>query len=269
MERRRGARALALLLLSAASGWATCHFAPVGDGSLAAHLALQSLGLEILLAGVALAAACLAAGAPGARLGLGAGRLGRRGLALLVLGALAASHGIDGVLELTGLRARSALPGLDLALAGARGGTLLLALVGIGLAPGIAEELLFRGLVQRGLAQRMRPAAAIGVAALLFGAFHGEPIYAASTGVLGLYLGLAAHLAGSTRAAIVCHTANNLLAISVDALWPGLALASPASTALGFALAGACLWSASRRVPARGAEGSREDGGAPSTSAAL
>jgi membrane protease YdiL (CAAX protease family) len=269
MQGLRAARASLVLLLAATCGFATCRLTPASDGSPADRLAIQSLGLEIFLAGVALAAA---AGTPNglhARLGLGPLRIRVGSCALLVLGTLALSHGIDGLLELTRLREQSPLAGMDLALAGARGSELVLALVGIGLAPGIAEELLFRGLVQRGLARHLGPAAAICLAAVLFGAFHGPPVYAASTAVLGLYLGIAAHLAGGVRAAIACHTANNLLAVAVAARWPGLAPEGAASALLGFAAAFACLWCVARRAPAAGLEGSRDGGGAPPAAAAL
>ena len=45
MDRRRGARALGIFLLGAISGFATCRAAPPSGGSLAEHLAMESLGL--------------------------------------------------------------------------------------------------------------------------------------------------------------------------------------------------------------------------------
>jgi membrane protease YdiL (CAAX protease family) len=269
MDRRRAARAAALLSLGAAAGLATCRYPELAGGAPAERFAIQSLGIEIFLAAIALAGASLSRRSLRARLGLGAGRLPPRLVALLVVGTLATSHALDGVLELSGLRERSALASFDLTLAGARGRAFWLALVGIGLAPGVAEELLFRGFVQRGLAARLGPALAIVLAAALFGAFHAEPVYAVSAGVLGLYLGLAAHLAGSLRAAIVCHAANNLLAVVEAARWPGLELADPASTAGGFALAAACLWTVDRRAAASGLQGSRDGGSTAAAPGAL
>ncbi len=260
MDRRRGTRAAALLLIGATAGLATCRFPQPSGGSLALRFAIQSLGLEIFLAAVALAAASLSRRPLRARLGLGPSRIPLRLVAVLAVGAIAVSFALDGVLELTALRERSALARFDFTLAGARGGAFWLALVGIGVAPGIAEELLFRGFVQRGLEARLGPALAIVLAAALFGAFHGELWYALSAGVLGLYLGLAAHLAGSIRAAIACHAANNLLAVAEAARWPGLEIANPATTAGGFALAAACLWAVDRRAAPSGLQRSRDDG---------
>jgi membrane protease YdiL (CAAX protease family) len=96
---------------------------------------------------------------------------------------------------------------------------------------------------------RLGPAVAIPLASALFGALHVDPVHAVFAGVLGLYLGLAAHLAGSVRAAIGCHALNNLLAVAVAARWADAELTSPASTALGFAVAAACLWAVDRRAP--------------------
>jgi membrane protease YdiL (CAAX protease family) len=260
MDRRRGARALGLLLLGAISGFATCHAVPPSGGSLAEHLAIDSLGLEIFLAGIALAGASLSRAPLRRRLALGPGRIPPLLLATLVVGTVAVSHGLDGSIELLGLRETSSLASFDFTLAGARGRALLLALVGIGLAPAIGEELLCRGLVQRGLLARFRPSVAIPLAAAFFGALHVDPVHAVSAGLLGLYLGLAAYLAGSTRAAIACHAVNNLLAVAEAARWPRLELSDPTSTAAGFVVAAACLWLVDRRLPATQLEGSRGDG---------
>jgi len=261
MDRRRGSRAAALLLVGGAASLATCHL-PASSGSLAEHFALQSLGIEIALAAAALAGASLSRRPIRERLGLGPGRIPLRLVAVLAVGTIALSHALDGVLELTRLREQSSLASFDFALAGARGRDLALALFSIAIAPGIAEELLFRGFVQRGLEARLGPALAIVLAAALFGAFHGGLIYALAAGVLGLYLGLASQLAGSIRAAIVCHAANNLLAVAEAALWPELWNPDPATTAAGFAVAAACLWGVDRRVAPGRLHGSREGGAA-------
>ena len=245
MERGRAARALALLPIGALVALATSRAAPPGAGP-AEVLAFQGLGTEILLLCVALAGASLGSAPLASRLGLGPGALALRWQALLVLGTVAASHGLDGVLELSGLGSDGALAQIDAALAGVRGRALWLALLGVGLAPGISEELLCRGLVQRGLATRLGPALAILLGALFFGALHGERVHAVFASALGLYLGAAAQLAGSVRVAIACHATNNLLAVAVAALVPGAPLVTPASTAAGFGVALLCLLAAWR-----------------------
>jgi membrane protease YdiL (CAAX protease family) len=267
MDRRRGARALLLLLLGATSGIATCRALPRSGGSLAEHLAIDSLGLELFLAATALAGASLSRAPLRRRLGLGPSGISAAWLATLVAGAVGVSHGLDGVIELLGLREESSLASFDFTLAGARGSAFVMALVGIGLAPAIGEELLCRGLVQRGLLARFRPCVAIPLASAFFGALHVDPVHAFFASLLGLYLGLAAYLAGSTRAAIACHAANNLLAVVVAAYWPGLELAGPVSTTSGFLLAAACLWAVGRHRPPAALEASRGNGRATMGSA--
>jgi membrane protease YdiL (CAAX protease family) len=157
------------------------------------------------------------------------------------------SHGLDGLLELSGLRERSALADFDAALAGAGGSAFWLALLGIGLAPGVGEELLCRGLVQKGIEPLLGPGRAVVAAALVFGALHGDPIHGASAAILGLYLGTVVVLAGSVRAAILCHTVNNLVAVTTAARLPEAHVPGLASAVIGFAVAAGCLWAVQRR----------------------
>jgi membrane protease YdiL (CAAX protease family) len=246
----RLALALAVAALGAALGLLVARALPRDGSPFAEHIAAESLGIEIFLGLLALAGALLSRLRVRDRLGLRPGRLGAAPLGLLVLGTLALSHALDGVIELADLRDGSSLAHFDTALAGIRGRPLALALLGIGVAPGIAEELFCRGFVQRGIARRGGPVAGILLASLLFGALHVDPVHAVFASVLGLYLGLAAWLAASTRAPIACHVVNNLLAVSVAALFPGAELASAGTTVAGFLVAAACLWSVDRRAPA-------------------
>ena len=216
-------------------------------------LALLALGIELVLGLTACAGALLSPAPLAARLGLRAGRLRARSLALLILGTLALSHGLDGMLDLADLRDESALAGLAETLHGARGAGLWLALLGLVVAPGIAEELLCRGLLQRGLQQRLGAPAAVGISALAFGALHLEPIHALFAAVLGLYLGVAAYWADSTRASIACHLVNNLVSVGLMVTF-GQAQPAPAlSVPLAFAVCLACLWGAGRDPALAGA----------------
>ncbi len=85
--------------------------------------------------------------------------------------------------------------------------------IGIGVLPGVAEEFLFRGYVQRRLLQRWNPMAAISVSTLLFAGAHVEPAHAMAVIPLGLWLGTVVWLSGSIWPSIACHAANNLVAI--------------------------------------------------------
>lgn len=247
MPLHRLALALAVGCLAVVAGLGTCALAPEGSASAISELAVTSLGLEIFLALAALAGGLLSRRSLTARLGLGPARISGACLALLVLGTLGVSHGLDGLLELSGLRERSALVEFDAVLAGAEGRAFWLALLGIGLAPGIGEELLCRGLVQKGIEPALGPGRAVVVAALVFGILHGDPIHGASAAILGLYLGTVVVLAGSVRAAILCHAVNNLVAVTTAARLPEVHTPGLTSALAGFAVAAGCLWAVQRR----------------------
>lgn len=75
----------------------------------------------------------------------------------------------------------------------------------------VAEEALFRGAIQQGLAERYRPWMAIVVAAILFGAIHlpGGPLLALFATLAGCCYGLAFQLSGRLSVAILIHFAFN------------------------------------------------------------
>jgi membrane protease YdiL (CAAX protease family) len=101
---------------------------------------------------------------------------------------------------------------------------LLVSLFAIALVPAVCEEILFRGVLARGLATRLVPSVAIVVSAVLFSVFHLSLVQAAPTFLLGLAYGYLALAARSCVPTIVAHLVNNSLAILVaqDAI-PGLA----------------------------------------------
>jgi membrane protease YdiL (CAAX protease family) len=256
----RRSLALAILFVGAAGGAATCRAFPLETTDRAGNVALAVVGLQLFLACAALAGAVLSPAPLCARLGLTRSQLSWSRLLLLVGGTIALSHGLDGVLDWTGLHERSALAEFEAVFEGVRGRMLVVALLAIGVAPGIAEELLFRGLLQRGLEPRLGPGRAIVLSAALFGALHLEPIHAIVAGLLGLYLGAAAHLAASIRASIACHVANNLFGVATVAWLPGSASRGTGSTLVAFAIAALCLFAASRNAARASREGSRVAG---------
>jgi membrane protease YdiL (CAAX protease family) len=104
--------------------------------------------------------------------------------------------------------------GLEVMLAGEHGlyGRLLVLLAAVAIAPP-AEEVLFRGLLLPGLAQSMKPRAALFVSSAVFGLFHvpSHGTAAVLPGILGLAFGWARLRSGSLKAPIALHVANNLL----------------------------------------------------------
>jgi membrane protease YdiL (CAAX protease family) len=218
--RRRAAAAFTLSTVALAAS--SCSFgelsSPPGEFEV---VALQGLWLEGCLALIALVSALLLPGSASERLGLGPGRLDAVQVAVLLIGTLAASASLDGLLDLTQWKAESALAEFEAMLTGVRSRSLLLGIAAFALAPGIAEELLCRGLMQRSLVVRLGPVAGIAIASLIFGALHLDPIHALFAAPLGLYLGLVCWISGGIRASIVCHIANNLTALVAGALLPG------------------------------------------------
>jgi len=205
-------------------------FASLAVGALLAVPSLASssgrfgeiLGFEIFLAMLALAFAARSPRGIRERLGLGPSELSRGALVLLALGTLALSYSLDGIYRVIEPPDSGALFQFESELAGVRGGALGFALLSFALVPGIAEEILCRGLVQRGLQRRYGPIPAILFASLFFGALHLDPIHSAFAAILGLYLGAIAYLAGSVRASMGCHVANNAAAVLGAAVTPGI-----------------------------------------------
>lgn len=75
----------------------------------------------------------------------------------------------------------------------------------IGVAPGLFEELLFRGYIQQRLQKRWGPAVAIVVTSIVFGLAHITPHAIAVALVLGLWFGYVAWRSDSILPAMLCH----------------------------------------------------------------
>jgi len=183
------------------------------DSADAAESFADELGFGVFLAMLALALAARSPLGLSARLGLGPSRFSWGVLALVVLGTLSLSFALDGVYRIFASQENSIVSRFEAELAGIRGRALAFALLSFALAPGVAEELLCRGLLQRGLQARYGAVTAILLASLFFGALHLDPIYSLLAAVLGLYLGSIAYLAGSVRPSIACHVVNNAVAV--------------------------------------------------------
>ena len=134
-------------------------------------------------------------------------------LAGAIGGMLALSHLLRLVLGTAGAQAGSRIARIDSLLAQASGPELLAAVLALALAPAVAEELLFRGLLLGRLKSSLGTGTALVLSSLLFGAIHLDFAQGAAAVVLGLYLGALTLGTGSTHAAILCHGANNLAAI--------------------------------------------------------
>ncbi|MEO7837550.1 MAG: CPBP family intramembrane glutamic endopeptidase [Acidimicrobiales bacterium] len=97
----------------------------------------------------------------------------------------------------------------------ASGGALFgLALLVVLVAP-FVEELFFRGLLQRTLARRVPPLAAVGVSATLFGVTHFQPIQLLGLVAFGAVLGALAQRAGRLGPSIIAHMSFNAASVLV------------------------------------------------------
>lgn len=110
--------------------------------------------------------------------------------------------------------------GLDSA-SGERGYVLALAILAVVAAP-VVEELLFRGVVLRGLCSVTTPARAVAAQALLFGLVHVDPVRGAGNlglvivlGAVGAVLGASALLVGRLAPAMIAHAMVNTVALVV------------------------------------------------------
>jgi len=96
-----------------------------------------------------------------------------------------------------------------------------LIVAGVGIAAPVCEEFFFRGVLQQGL---MPPAfsvpRAITVAAMVFSAFHLDPVGFLARVELGVVFGLLAWRTGSLWPAIFAHSANNLVSTALYFLAP-------------------------------------------------
>lgn len=83
----------------------------------------------------------------------------------------------------------------------------------VGLFVPVAEEIMFRGVLQTSLMQRFGPMIAILGSSILFTVIHADPVYFAPLFVMSLMLGWLRHYFKSIWAAILFHAINNSLSI--------------------------------------------------------
>lgn len=97
-------------------------------------------------------------------------------------------------------------------LAGVSAGGIVL----VSLMAGVGEEVLFRGVIQAGLAERLPAWLAVGIGALLFGAAHWLTLsYAVFATLIGIYLGILFLATGNLLVPSVTHALYDVVALSV------------------------------------------------------
>jgi sodium transport system permease protein len=91
---------------------------------------------------------------------------------------------------------------------------LWLVFLGLAVAPGICEELAFRGFILSGFLRSARPAVAIVLSSIAFGVAHMVPQQVLNATLVGLVLGLLALRSGSLLPGILFHLTYNSLEIA-------------------------------------------------------
>ena len=102
---------------------------------------------------------------------------------------------------------------LKQALEQATEGKLWVSILSVSIFAPLFEEWLCRGLVLRGLLQKMTPASAIGVSAAFFAVLHMNPWQAIPAFILGLLFGYVYYKTGSLKLTMLMHCVNNTLAL--------------------------------------------------------
>lgn len=114
--------------------------------------------------------------------------------------------------ELGWLPESSVLQEMSTKLGSLSGPEKLWAVLVIGIAPGIFEELLFRGYIQTGFRRRWGPWVGSFLAAALFGLCHLDVTQGLFAAIMGWYLGLLTERTNSLFPAVLCHATNNTVA---------------------------------------------------------
>jgi hypothetical protein len=196
----------------------------------AAAFALSAAGMMavaatngVVLCAVALVAARLQGGPVVARLRLGSTRASPLGASMAVAGMLGLSFACGAVIALVGAREGGTMDAIADALRSPAPGRFVLAIATIGIVPGVAEEMFFRGLVQTRLAASWGRWPAIAATAGAFGLIHVDPIQGSVAFVAGLFLGWSAERLGGIRPAVAAHAINNGAFVALAAAGSGAA----------------------------------------------
>ena len=172
------------------------------------------------------------------RLRLGPTAASPLGIAAAIAAMIGLSIACGSASELLGIRETGVMDRVARALERPTPTGFVLALVSIGLAPGLAEETFFRGLLQPWLSARWRRWPSIVATSVGFGVMHGDPVQGSLTFIAGLLLGWTAERLGGVRPTIAAHAVNNTAFVvlsSVGSTEPGDARARVALLVAGAA----------------------------------
>lgn len=196
---------------------AAVHFALSAPGILSA--ASVSGGTFL---GVAIVTAALLGKDVAAQLRVGPSRATPLGLVAAVVGTSALSFAAGAASDLLGFRqSGGTMEEIASSLSHARPLVFVLAVLLLGVGPGVAEETFFRGLVQTRFTARLGRWPGIVLTALLFGLIHLDRVQSPLAFLLGLYLGWTVERLGGIRPSMLAHAVNNALFVAAACLSDG------------------------------------------------
>lgn len=140
------------------------------------------------------------------------------GLVAAMVGMVGLSLTCGALADLAGVGSEGVMPQIARVLSDSSPFRMLLALLTIAVAPAVAEECFFRGLVQTRVAARWGRWPAIVVSAFAFGLFHVDPVQGSLAFVAGLFLGWLVERFGGIRPSIAAHAVNNAVFVVLAAL---------------------------------------------------
>lgn len=190
------------------------------DGLIAHPLGLAFLVLpgQITMIALATIPAALSPTAFRRRLGLVPWKVSTRSVLLLLAAAPVVQFLSALPIQILGLEADEQLEFLARLITEPRGLAAVIMFFTVVVGAGFAEELLFRGYVQRRLLERWRAPSAILLPGIVFAAMHMSPVHSLGVFPLGLWMGFLAWRTGSVLPAILAHMANNALGVTVALL---------------------------------------------------
>lgn len=151
---------------------------------------------------------------------LGFARLAPLSLLMVVLGTLGLGAALESSVYFLDLRDEGSLGMLHRALGALSGAELWSATLVLGIGPGLAEEVFFRGFMLGRLLKGESVLVSLLASSIAFGLFHFDGVHTPTAALLGLYLGAAVVLTRSLWSAVLAHAVNN----SVATLLAGLTL---------------------------------------------
>jgi membrane protease YdiL (CAAX protease family) len=202
------------------SGWDLVRLADAATNVARSAPGLLGVALvsAVTLALVTLAAAWLMGRDVAARLNLRPTRARPLGVAAAVVGLAGLSLACGSAAQLAGLGKEGVSASIAATLRSSNPLRMTLAVLVLGVAPALAEEGFFRGLMLTRLRARWSRWPAIVVTAAAFGVFHVDPVQGSEAFVAGLFFGWVVERLGGIRPTIVAHAVNNGMFVLVASL---------------------------------------------------